>query len=104
MRSPEGPNLVMRPVRKGSRLSVPVFWAARDIFDGEELTINYGDGTNAADAAAAAAAAAAAEGATPFIGPSAGSAAAAKAAAAMMRVPCLCGVQSCSGFLPFDPD
>ena len=103
MRSPEGPNLVMRPVRKGSRLSVPVFWAARDIFDGEELTINYGDGTNAADAAAAAAAAAA-EGATPFIGPSAGSAAAAKAAAAMMRVPCLCGVQSCSGFLPFDPD
>ena len=85
-----GPNLVMRPVRKGSRLPVPVFWAARDILEGEELTIDYaGTGTGAV-AASSGATSCGAE--SPYGG-----------GGGIARVPCVCGATCCRGFLPFDP-
>jgi histone-lysine N-methyltransferase SETMAR len=75
------PNMLPVPVRTGRRTPRIVFFAARAIAAGEELTISYGSG-----------------------GCGEGLAANRGSDEPAPRKPCLCGAVTCRGVLPFDDD
>ena len=72
------PNLSAHAVRAGSLVPRLALFARRDIAAGEELTMTYGDGAEAAGGGESAALGAG-------------------------RRPCLCGAATCGGWLPFEP-